>query len=228
MENQNDTVNNWTNENNKLFYESVSPELMHEHAISEGLEFCYDVDQIMQYLAPHHSILEVGAGYGRVVAYLRSHGFRSISTIERSVKCCRWLEELYRSKIDLFFTNDLRKFTAFAEECAFYAALWMWDGITEFAKEEQHKVLEIVVSSLKRKGKLFVDVLSTSQNQDQAVSSSDQHHVISVGDNSIYRYYPTEQEIRSYCQIPIVQDVEVKEYETFTGKKRSLYTITAF
>ena len=217
-------LENWNNETNKQFYEEVPIELLNKLAIAEGLDFCYDVDQIIPYMEPHHSILEVGGGYGRMISHLRAYGFRTINVIERSVQHCQWLNLIYGNKISLF-TDDLYKFPW--KESSFDFITLLWDGIAEFSKDEQPGIVGKMISSLKPEGKLFIDILDSSQKPEQVVFSDGQQHVLEVDNKFLCGYYLTVEEIKSYCKISKVKDIEVKEYETFTGKKRSLCMITS-
>jgi len=213
----------WTNTNNKLFYETVPLEALRERAVLEGLDICYDIDQIMGQISPYQLVVEIGAGYGRAIAHLRSHGFRNLVAIERSLRWIRRLKEVFGDKISVN-PIDMQKLTWEQNHCN--AMLWLWDGIADFAKSEQPIILRCMIASLKRKGKIFIDV--SDPKPANSISSKGQEHAVQVGEEVIYGYYPTVQELLDCCAIPAVKDVEIKQYHTYTGKKRMLCTIEVY
>src|SRR5262245_7580327 len=124
----------WVNDNNNLFYENISIEANITNSILGGLESGVDLDLIKSYIESSNSILEVGAGYVRVINYLLDRKCPAkITAIECSNKLYKYLSHKYFDRINLIHA-DLK---LFCPNENYDLILWLFSGISDFAKIEQ-------------------------------------------------------------------------------------------
>ncbi len=215
----------WKNEDNAYFYNSISENLLPSFAVRGGLDTGCDIDIVKKYIKKAHSILEVGAGYGRVIKYLIGKNCQAkITAIERSLRFCKLLElhfdkniKIVHADIQHYETNE-----------TFDLILWMWSGICDFSKEEQFLVLKKLVGFL-NKGLIILDTMPESLQPLNATSSKsqiDQNCTIPGGNDSyLHVYTPSAEEIYNYAKKLELGFVRRVPYVTTTNRDRVLYIL---
>jgi len=103
-------VHRWQNDDNLLIYNAMPLSEFRNTAINGGLENGCALDQIAHYIFKASSILEVGAGYGRVIANLLNKGYSGkLTAIERDVKLriveCIYYQSLPNRSRIIFITE---------------------------------------------------------------------------------------------------------------------------
>ena len=157
-------VETYSNDLNATFYDAIE---MRKFAESAGLAGCYDVETMERYVRPDKrrgKVLEVGAGYGRVVRRLVRSDYRKVFAIERgrtALELARDLRsEIRRGKLKVY-RQDVRQFESSER---FDVILWMFSGISDFSPAEQVEVLANLSRHLAEGGKLIVDVPNKKTN----------------------------------------------------------------
>src|SRR5579871_1636617 len=85
---------NWRNEDLIDFYEKIPLNIFRDFAIAGGFEEGCDVDLVYPYIADVGSVLDLGAGYGRVTKRLIKNGYQGeINIVERSNELCKYLTD---------------------------------------------------------------------------------------------------------------------------------------
>ena len=163
----------WTPQANRIYYDNVAVKGLEEWAVIKGLASGKDLDVIKQEISEslrrYKTILEIGAGNGRIIEWLLKKGTRpTIIAIEQSAVLAGTLREKYRNieTISIIETNILNLVPSFSCDLA----LWMWSGFLELKPEEKKVALAIVFSILKDKGKLVIDL--PRQIQESSLSQS--------------------------------------------------------
>jgi SAM-dependent methyltransferase len=213
------------NTENSLFYNALSLDLFLGFAVKGGLESGCDLDIIKNYITRANSILEVGAGYGRVISNLLKRGYnKKLVAIERSPKFCETLTHSFSSEVEIIHT-DIKSFKTSTQ---FELILWLWSGICDFSKQEQAAVLSHIASFLKKDGVMVLDSLLPSTKAINTGSHENQYSIIPGEKNlNMYVYTPTPEEIVSYAEKAGLNFTKSIPYTTSTDRPRMLYLLSA-
>ncbi len=212
----------WTNYQNIFFYEEVAGGLLQELAIIAGLNNCCDIELIKPYIANANSILEVGAGYGRVLDYLVKQELScKISAIERGEKFCEILKSKFAMHVNIYQT-DLHDFQAFEK---FDIILWMWSGIADFSQHEQLPILSKLTSFLSSNGILILDTISPKIKPLSSTNTLGSHYKIQLGKETNHVYCTSSNEIKHYANELQFKKFKCQEYRTSTNRIRLLHIL---
>ncbi|MCK4608290.1 MAG: methyltransferase domain-containing protein [Gammaproteobacteria bacterium] len=217
-------MNNWTNTENKIFYNKMSEQDFRNGAINGGLENNCDLQLISNYITQSESILEIGAGYGRVIEHLLNHqNFKGeLFAIERNEQLYSLLTTKFNDKRVTVINKDLRDFTTNRK---FSLMLWMWASICEFSKQEQLPTISNLMSHLETNGYLVIDMIPSDCETIQAVKLDKDNYVIRTNFGDDFIYLPSEEIIKNYITALKAHLVEKIIYNTKTNKQRVLYII---
>ncbi len=224
IETQTNHFHGWTNYDNISFYETITLEAFQRLALIAGLANCCDLTLIQSYISKTTSILEVGAGYGRVINHLIEQNFSGkISAIERSNKFYKILSSKYHNKAKIL-QMDIHDLDPLKQK--FGLVLWMWSGMADFAKSEQPLILSKLMSLVKKDGFLIFDTLAHSSVPLNAIYNKGQEFTItSNGDIANQTYSASLKEIETYATKIGYKKVQHIEYKTDTGRTRFLHII---
>lgn len=142
---------------NVAYYERVPAAEIESWTRAKGLDTCSDLEQLYPTLASHlvdSRVLEIGAGGGRVIDWVRRTGVRChVTGIELAPSRAAFLADKYRGVEGVTVLHaDL---LGFRSEEPFDLVLWMWSGFLELNPDEKRLALERV-RHLSRRGTLFV------------------------------------------------------------------------
>lgn len=212
----------WSNSDNALFYKNMTISYFRYGIKQAGLENYYDLVAIDNYIAKANSILEVGAGSGRVLDYLVDKNSKAkLYAIEREKKFCTFLKKKFASKVEII-CEDLRSFET---DKKFDLILWMWTGICEFARNEQFSILTKILSLLDYGGFLILDMLFSNTKVKNVMKFDMNRGVIQTNFGSDYVYLPTQEEVYTYIEI-FGLNVKRLNYDTLASSKRSLLILS--
>lgn len=215
-------INNWTNTDNKQLYEKMPLEFFRSVAAQGGLDNGCDIKAISNYIHAANSILEIGAGYGRVLdSLLHDLNYKNeLYGIERNKKLYNFLKSKFKEiKI---ICADIKEFSP---DSKFDLILCMWGGISEFTQDEQPKILAKLLSMLNKNGNLIFDTILPECKTIRANKADGNNYVIQTEYGNDFIYLPSMQEIQHYIKTLNSQLVEEIIYTTATGKERYLYVI---
>ncbi len=210
------------NDKNVEFYEIVD---FRKYAVEAGLDNGEDIKVLHENidLTGMKTAVEVGAGYGRALRFLRVlNPDMQITGIERSSQYRKQLKQEYTKELATgtisLYENDVRTFES---EKRFDLGLWLWSGITDFGKSEQLAVLFLIANHLNETGKLIVDVPVGKSNANMVCK---QKSMIEVEDEpTYYGYVPSTENMQEYKGILFFNQLEIIPYETSTGRKRQFF-----
>jgi SAM-dependent methyltransferase len=212
----------WSNRDNIEFYEIAQEELRTVSKLS-GLENCPELPLVQQYFWGATQLLEVGAGYGRVLNYLIQHQFPGkIDAVERSQDCYHFLQKQFADQVMLYCQDIM----SFQPQKRYDVALWLWSGISDFSKNEQPKAIQQVVNLLNDNGFLIMDTIYHDQPIGNPGGSSYQqeHHVMYKG-IKLFGYCPSPQEIINMADSAGASIVRFLPYESKNGAPRLLFIL---
>lgn len=220
------TTEQWNNEGNNAFYESVKADGLQQLAEKAGLTTGCDMDLLTPYWSTAESILEVGAGYGRVIDYLLQHQFAgTITAIERCNVLFKHLERRYKKykNIDLIHA-DILHLNKMDER--FELILMLWSEIADFSPHEQILVFTMLAKLLQEKGRLIIDTMPVNVVP-LGASKYGQQIIYSITKNiTLHAYAPNTVEIKQYAQKAGFSNVACLNYQTNTDRERQLYILS--
>lgn len=212
----------WTNKDNKAFYEKVPIGYFIDVATQGGLDDGNDILAIKHYIKNTGSILEVGAGYGRVIENLLKQGFCGhLTAIERNPVLCKHLQENFGEKIEIICHDILH--TTLTNK--YDLILWMWTGICEFSKDEQPLVINLLSNSLNANGLLVIDVVPIECTTQNSLDKDKHNRIITTSYGNNYCYLPDSSEIDEYARYSGLKQREIIAYQTKTNKTNYLYIL---
>lgn len=217
---------NWSNEGNKAFYEELKADGLEKLAEKGGLETGCDIQLLTTYWSSAENVLEVGAGYGRVIAYLLKHQFKgSITAVERCNILFKHLKKHYSkyNNVNLIH-SDIWNLTL---DKRFNLILMLWSEIAEFSPKEQMLIFSKLAKLLQKRGKLIIDTIP-SNIIPLGASKKGQQIIYSVKINNaiLHAYAPNTREIKKYAKKAGFTSLTHINYQTNTGRKRRLYLLS--
>lgn len=211
----------WNNSDNAVMYKKMPLKYFKQEAIQGGLNNGCDIKAIIKYIKNAGFILEVGAGYGRVLNYIIKNGFASkLFALERELKLCRFLKKQF-PQIPIIHT-DIRRFKA---KRKFDLILWMWASLCDFSQIEQLPILKNLVSHLNVNGFLIFDLIPTNCKIINAIDHDQYNKTMPTPYGKNYGYFPSTNEVELYIQKLEIIKIKTVTYTTKTNKKRNLYVL---
>src|SRR5438552_4126970 len=172
----------WNNKDNDHFYDKSFIENVPYLINRSGLEANQDLLAIKNKMMSATSILEMGAGYGRVIDFLIKNDYSGqISAIEKSNHLYELLQTKYSHQVNLYH-GDIREFSIHGK---FNLILWLWCGIADFNSEEQRQILAKLTSLLTQTGAIVIDTVQCPS--DQIKQAKNQPSQMVFGKNTVYR-----------------------------------------
>lgn len=211
----------WTNDDNQRAYynQPAIKQVLPGFAELGGLHGGCDIDAAFDYIAGAKRLLEVGAGYGRVVDALLRRGFQgAVDVVERSQVFCGELKR-FGDKITVHH-QDVR---AFKPDEPYDVVLSMWSGISDFPSAEQASLVETLSGFLCIGGRLILDTSVAGQKPLNARFATEQAYSIFKDGCAAKGYIPSEAEMLAYAKNASLVVVQHFTYITATQRQRKLY-----
>ena len=202
IENFSECVEHWSNSENRKIYDQYDFNIVDSLLKRSGLGNNIDLELLQPYVIQSESILEVGAGLGRVLQFFIRNKFHgNLSAIEQSSSFCKSLANRFDKRVNIFQENLLE----FHIQCKYSCILWLWCGVYDFNKDEQRDVLEKLVSSLEDDGILILDFVfvGTEIPQDQSFQ---------INGARFKRHLISKEEIMSYAKLFGLDGLAFKNY----------------
>lgn len=218
----------WTNYDNDLFYQELKPDGLYEFAVNAGLASGCDVKFLKPFWTEASSILEVGAGYGRVIQTLLDEGFNGkITAIERNEAQYNFLKAEYENKVKLL-KKDVHNIADLNEQ--FDLILFLWSGLTNFSQLEQSSIIKNLSNLLSNGGKLIIDLALLDKLPAEVKildpENFDLHSFfVSKNNATVYIYMPTAEEVVQYSKKASLIEKQKLIYMTDTGMQRMFYVL---
>lgn len=215
-------ISYWQNSDNSEYYENIPVENLKDFAIRGGFENGCDIDLIFPYISESNSIIEVGAGYGRVLNHLLRKDYKGkLYAVERSKNLFEHLSCHFKNKVNLI--NADAKYLALVEKVD--TILWMWSNISEFPKNEQEAVLNHLSQWLNPNGLLVVETILHTLVPKNVDLVDGQSYIVYSEYGTAYGYTPSSEEIQVYANRIGFKNVNKISYKTDTGRERILHLL---
>lgn len=215
----------WSNSDNDAFYEGIKVDGLRAFAEKAGLARGCDMDILTPYWSRAESILEVGAGYGRVIKYLLEHArARKITAVERCEVFIEYLNKQYGkcSNVHLI-PADVIQLKNLSDR--FDLILVLWSAMADFSVQEQSVVIKILAKLLTKEGCLVIDIVPTNVAPLGSEKYSKQSYYLTLSGNSICGFLPTVQEIQDYAKEANLHNISHITYKTDTQRERWLFIL---
>jgi phospholipid N-methyltransferase len=217
-----DVKKNWHNLDNNNYYENVSPEEFKKFAQIGGFDDNCDIELIYPFIKNTQTLIEIGAGYGRVVNALLSRNYPGkIAALERSNNFFNYLKRLYDKKADLIH-GDV---ALLAQHDTYDAVLYMWSNLSEWPKNEQSKLISALCTWVKPGGLLILETFDASQIPLNATGSDGQTYHYESDHGVVHGYNATITEIDTYIKQSNLLLKERLNYVTRTDRKRIIHVL---
>jgi tRNA A58 N-methylase Trm61 len=209
------------NAHNINFYDNIPIDKLKELSFKGGFSKYKDLEIISPFIKPEHTILEIGAGYGRCLDFfLHNHHTGKIYALEKSKPFVEYLMKNYSNQVEVIEGDVMN--ISFLNKIDI--ALWMWSGIVDFSKDEQMICCKRIHTWLNPRGQLFIDVPRIGyQTIAEHVDEQNLHLKTEYGD--IVAYIPSVQDMTIVKQQAGYTSLDVIEYDTSTDKKRTIYVL---
>lgn len=215
----------WTNKDLCEYYENVPINELKQFTVIGGLDNCCEIELIRSYINQASSILEIGAGYGRVVEDILKHGYKNkLTAIERCKKFCNYMREKFVDSLnqlniieDDFMTHN------FDEK--YDLILSMWSNISEYSIDEQLPMLHRLKNLLTTNGVLVVETIDHNIKPKNSTIFNKQAYVVNSKYGTSYGYTPSDEQLREYALALEVKNIKQIAYRTDTDRKRLLTII---
>jgi hypothetical protein len=213
----------FTNKENAAFYERMPAHLLRDRYEKQSrIESLSDVALLKLFWEDSCSLLEIGAGEGRVIDGLLQRNYSGmIFGLERCARLCKNLREKYvLNKNVKIIEQDLLDNKQLP--CV-DVALWLWSGMVEFNYDEQkeaiHKLGKYVTHTLC----LDVPRLGTKTN---ATEQHDNRGELREPWGTAYAYFPSQDEILSYTADSAFKLKQSVDVQTAPDRVRTLYILS--
>lgn len=148
-------------------YNHLKVSWLKDKARRVGLSDCSDLQALMPYLSHKNHILDVGAGYGRVLNYLDQRGFKNIEGIDYVP---HFIQEA--SKVNEHIRLYRGDFLTYVFNNKYDVVFMLWAFIMEFDRATQLRLIRKGLQILAPQGILVVELID-NQLPDECSSTED-------------------------------------------------------
>lgn len=185
-----------------------------------GLATNPDIECLRDYIVAAKDILEVGPGYGRIIAALaKSAPHANITGIERNQRLYQHLKQCFPTQN--FLLQDVLT-TSFQPQ--YELILLLWSFIAEFSPLEQARLVCVLAKAIKRGGHIAIETIMLGQHHPYANVQSNQYFEVSNPYGTDHFYVPTLQEIEHYARLANLSFKKVLNYAA-RGVSRVIYIL---
>jgi SAM-dependent methyltransferase len=187
-------------------------------------DYC-DIKTLFPYLKNKDSLLEVGAGYGRVIDGLQYHNYPGkIAALEIIPKLCKKLRKKFPT-ISVYERNALYP-ESFMSMPYFDAILMMWGSILDFSEREQQQLLKNFALKLNKSGIISIDLPVTNPAEEINHYNNARDIIKKYNEKSIIFNIPTTEQIAKFALEAKLKIKEIINYKSSQSGDREIYILT--
>lgn len=206
------------NDANIEFYRRIGASKLQELAALQGLAQTPEIPLLMPIIKDAQLLVEIGAGYGRIVKGLKNNGFQGkVVAQERCPELCQVLRQDCNGDAEIFEADIKRQQYPQKPD----VLLWMWSGILEFTPEEQQSVIQSLFGHLQKGGILVIEIPREIRYVGKPID--ERKIVVDTEWGRLDAYLPSEEELLTYGAKAGFAHHQTIHYQTDTGLKRSMY-----
>lgn len=202
----------WKNDDNTDSYTAMPIEEFKNYIATSGLENNEDIQAIYDdHIKNTASVLEIGAGFGRVISALIDRDYRGkIVAVEKNKKLYDHLYNNY-SNVATIINDDI---LINRPSQKFDVLLWIWGGFCEIPKSQQLQALEKLIPLLNKKGKIIIDAYRIEDE-----NSENKHFSMKTKHGMLYCYFASLPEFYRYAETINMEVDAVIDYTKTTVTK---------
>ncbi len=211
----------WANGDNDPFYQHIKSDGLRQFAEKAGLQSGCDLDAVAGYINNSKSILEVGAGYGRVIEYLLAHNYQGqITAIEKNAILFNELKTKYQDSVNLL-NIDVLDSEKLGQK--FDLILLMWSSIAGFSRSQQKIVIKNLSNLISTNGRLIVDTMAEHVKPFFTEDLGEQGLALTFENHTVYIYEPSQAEMFNYQKYADLEEIKKLNYLSKTKRHRLIY-----
>jgi trans-aconitate methyltransferase len=208
------------NDKNIDFYRNIKMDTFQHLAGVIGFDTSVDIDILFPIVKEASTLLELGAGYGRVIKALLHRGFKGkIIAVERVAELIDYLKQ-HIPELVVLQQQDIKHLQLNQEV---EAITWLWSGILELSNEEQKETVKHLYTLLATNGVLILEI--PRKVKYVGVHIGDQKIKVEAEWGTLDAYLPRHEEMIAYSQAAGFTSIQCIEYQTNTQLDRSLYIL---
>ena len=213
---------NWENHQLAPYYENLPIEEFIALTKIGGFDQGCDIELVHPHIKSAKTILDAGAGYGRVSKKILTYHYpQKITAIERCPKFCDYMKTMFGDKVSVI-QADLQAYHFTAQ---FDVILFMWSNIAEYPQNQQANIIKRLKKRLNPKGKLILDTIDHTLYPKNASAFHQQTYMVKSEYGVAYGYNPSQDEIKDYANTVGFIYIEQFPYLTLTQRKRFIHIL---
>ena len=211
------------------FYEKVGPVGLKDFGKIISIDDCLDLEKIQNLIIKSKHILEIGAGYGRVLDYLFKTNYNGeISALENCNSMFINLEKKYSNKVKILKQSaiDFNLGNSSPD-----LILWMWSGFGDLLLEEQKNALKNLYKNSSENSTIIIDLPNVSsivESGKEGRIGDFNHKNIATLNHPVFGhyqgYFPNVEEMKSISKSAGFLKIKLKKY-TFNDSPRIQYCL---
>lgn len=214
----------WNNQDNQRFYEFLKPTGLYQFAKTAGISHGNDLAPLTEVCSAANHILEVGAGYGRVIDFLLNQGHdNQITAIEYCWNSYSYLTQKYKQTEQLTLVHQ--DICDYKPTNQFDLILHLWSGLADFPKPKQPDIVKKLAKLLAQNGTLVIDSYALEVMPLSSKASSPQSFEMTINSHIKYIDEPTTEDIKSYADLAQLNYVECIKCQSNIGRNRYLHVL---
>ncbi len=209
------------NDGNQDFYNFIKIEKFKEFTAITGFDTSPDVNILFPLIAQKTPLVELGAGYGRVVDSLLKLGYKGeIMAVERVKELVLHLQTLYAGNNQVKILEQDMKYLKLPQKAG--AVLWLWSGVMEMSLSELMLTLSNLNAQMQRQAILILEMpyktikLVGEYENDKTI-------ILKTDWGTLRAYFAEETEILDCAQSSGFIFQKSILYQTHKGLDRVLY-----
>ena len=201
------------------FYDQIKPSGLRKLAEERGMDSCNDVKAIHSIIEQANHILEVGAGYGRVLDYLLTyHPKIQADAIEPAGTMFKYLKAKYQDQVNICNTS----LQMIETKASYDLILWLWTGMADMSWSEQIDAIETLFGKLDCGGTLIIDVYPEQSLPINMASTTSHIYTLNTSGATIDTYWRSREGLNEIALDIGFSSFSEITYFTGTESKRHL------
>ncbi|GJM61148.1 class I SAM-dependent methyltransferase [Persicobacter diffluens] len=204
---------------NRSFYDEMKIQKLQEFAKLTGFSDGTDIQTLYPMLQNAQTIVELGSGYGRGLAFLKQKGFLGkLIGIERAPHFVSYANEQLAGHSQSHCQDLMEDIQI--PHCD--ALLWLWSGLMEFSADEQANRIHYFSQFLRPEGKFFIDlpfqeVSIVGEYQDE------KSLILQQPWGKLYAFQPNDLDMDRFALKAQLKVLSPIIYATSKGYQRKIY-----
>jgi SAM-dependent methyltransferase len=214
-----------SNDSNLEFYDKIDIEKFKEFTLMTGFDNCPDIELLKPFWQNKSKVVELGAGYGRVIDYLLEQGFAGeIYGVERVQAFVEYMQQKFKNAQQVKILKQDIKVMELPTKVDLL--LWMWSAVMEMSPSE----ILLSLQNLRRQVEPgTVVAIDLPDKKIKVVGQHESEKIITLKTDwgTLRAYFPEEAEIFIKTKKAGFCPLNTLRYQTHKGLERVIYLFEA-